>query len=76
MSTRTVNEAFEKFLGDLTPTQSQRDAAAEHRASVKEALDSYLSVSSFFESGSFSHGTGIRHRSDVDAFVSIGNKAR
>ena len=32
-----------------------------------------MTVNSFFETGSFSHGTGIRGRSDIDAFVSIGN---
>lgn len=69
---RTVNEGFEEFLHRLVPTQAQREAGASHRASVKSALASRLKVNSFFESGSFSHGTGVRNKSDVDVFVSLG----
>jgi hypothetical protein len=70
---RTVDEAFTIFLDRLTPTNSQRTAGASHRASVRAAVDAHLSVNSFFETGSFSHGTGVRNRSDIDALVSIGN---
>lgn len=73
MATRTVNEAFETFVSRLTPTQAQRDAGAGHRASVKSALEAKLKVLNFYESGSFSHGTGVRNHSDIDAFVSLGN---
>ncbi len=69
---KTVHEGFTTFLTRITPTQSERDAAARHRAGVKGALEARLTVSRFFETGSFSHGTGIRHHSDVDALVSIG----
>jgi len=69
---RTVNEAFDVFLTRLVPTNAQRAAGAKHRASVKSALESRLTVNNFFESGSFSHGTGVRSRSDIDAFVSLG----
>lgn len=70
---KTVNEGFEEFLSRLTPTQAERDAGVGHRASVKAALESHLSVLNFFETGSFSHGTGVRGRSDIDSLVSIGN---
>jgi hypothetical protein len=70
---RSVNEGFDEFLRRLVPTQAQRDASAAHRASVKSALEAQLSVSSFFETGSFLHGTGVRNYSDVDALVSISN---
>jgi len=70
---RSVNEGFEEFLGRLTPTEAQRAAGAQHRASVKAALEAKLSVRNFFETGSFSHGTGVRGYSDVDALVSIGD---
>ncbi len=69
---RTVAEGFSVFLSSLTPTTSHREAAASHRASVKSALEAHFKVNNFFESGSFSNGTGIRYYSDVDAFVSIG----
>jgi hypothetical protein len=67
-----VNEAFEVFLDRLTPTEAQRGAGAGHRVSVKAALEAKLSVRNFFETGSFSHGTGVRGHSDIDALVSLG----
>lgn len=70
--TRTVNEAFEVFLGRLIPTEAQREAGSGHRASVKAALEAKLSVKNFYETGSFSHGTGVRGYSDIDALVSLG----
>lgn len=73
MATRTVNEAFELFLDRLSPTAAQRTAGASHRASVKAALEAKLTVKNFFETGSFSHGTGVRGHSDTDVLVSIGN---
>lgn len=66
---RTVNQGFEEYLNRLTPTQTQRNAGASHRASVKAALEASLPVNRFFESGSFSHGTGVRHHSDIHVFV-------
>lgn len=70
---RTVDEAFDVFLGRLTPTQAQRDLGASHRATVKAALEAKLTVKNFFETGSFSHGTGVRGYSDIDALVSLGD---
>src|ERR1700722_1094124 len=70
---RTVNEGFEEFLRRLVPTKAQRDAGSSHRATVKAALEANLSVKNFFETGSFSHGTGVRGNSDIDALVSIAN---
>ena len=71
--TLTVNQAFDKFLTGLVPTPAQRDAGVSHRATVKAALEAKLTVHAFFETGSFSHGTGVRGHSDVDALVSVGN---
>ena len=73
MGTRTVNQAFEDFLARLIPTDAQREAGIGHRATVKAALEAKLKVNTFFETGSFSHGTGVRGYSDIDALVSIGN---
>ncbi len=69
---RTVNEGFEEFLTRLTPTEPQRAASAKHRESVKSALEAKLTVNRFFETGSFTHGTGVRGYSDVDVFASLG----
>lgn len=68
---RTVNEGFEKFLKRLVPTKAQRASGAGHRASVKAALEAKLTVGTFYETGSFSHGTGVRGHSDIDGLISI-----
>jgi hypothetical protein len=68
---RTVQQGFDVFLERLTPLQSQRDAAAKHRASVEKSIKSALTVYMFRETGSFRHGTGVRHHADVDLLVSL-----
>lgn len=68
----SVDQGFEEFLNRLVPTDAQRTAGQKHRSTVKSALESKLDVLNFFETGSFSHGTGIRYRSDIDALVSLG----
>lgn len=69
---RSVNQGFEEFLSRLKPTAAQREAGAKHRASVEGALTAKLKVSRFRETGSFTHGTGIRGHSDTDLLVSLG----
>jgi hypothetical protein len=71
LKVRSVDEGFQEFLSRLVPTDAQRAAGQKHRATVKSALESKLSVVSFFQTGSFSHGTGIRYRSDIDALVCL-----
>ncbi len=71
MASRTVNAAFDTFVDRLTPTKAQREAGASHRSSVKAALESKLTINGYFETGSFSHGTGVRGYSDIDVLVSI-----
>jgi predicted nucleotidyltransferase len=67
----SVDQGFETFLSRLQPTQAQRDAGAKHRASVSAALKAKLSVSTFYEIGSFSHGTGVRNYSDIDVLLAL-----
>lgn len=70
---RTVDQGFDALLERVTPTAAQRTAGASHRQSVKAALESALTVRNFFETGSFSNGTGVRNFSDIDALVSLGD---
>jgi hypothetical protein len=70
---RSVNDGFVEFLRRLSPTDAQRTAGASHRTSVKAALEAELKVNNFYETGSFSHGTGVSGYSDIDALVSIGD---
>jgi hypothetical protein len=67
---RTVRQAFDVLLSRQTPTQSERDAAAGHRASVEAALTP-LDIFGLWETGSFRHGTAVRGHSDVDVLVNL-----
>ncbi|MGY1838441.1 MULTISPECIES: nucleotidyltransferase domain-containing protein [unclassified Modestobacter] len=69
---RSVYEGFDTFLGWLTPLDSHRTAATRHRGSVEGSLRRAMEVLSFRQTGSFWHGTGVRHHCDVDLMVSIG----
>jgi len=73
---RTVNEGFEEFLSRLVPTQAQRDAGVSHRASVRAALEARLRVNNFYETGSFSNGTGVRSYSDIDDSLVLATRSR
>jgi hypothetical protein len=67
----TVEEGFRTFLSRLTPTSGQVAAAAKHRETVESALAAQMTVRRFFQTGSFSNGTGVRSFSDVDYFASL-----
>lgn len=69
----TVSQGFTVFLERLTPLESHRQAATKHRGTVETALKKSLTVNSIRETGSFSHGTGVRNYSDVDVLVSLGH---
>src|SRR5688500_12223852 len=66
----TVSSGFDVYLTRLKPTSSEVSSASRHRESVEAALQD-LSLSRFFQTGSFSHGTGIRYHSDVDYLASF-----
>jgi hypothetical protein len=70
---RTVNDAFDVFVGWLTPTGGETQAAASHRASIESCLRSNFGITGFFRSGSFGHGTSVSGHSDVDYFAVIPN---
>jgi hypothetical protein len=72
--TRTVGQAFDVFLERLTPIQNERDNAAQHRTSVEAAINAALTTRGFRQTGSFHHGTGVRHHCDVDVLVSIADQ--
>ncbi len=72
MALLSVSQGFDDFFGRLTPLQSERDAHTKHRASVEGCLEqAAFGVHLFRQTGSFWHGTGIRHHCDVDLLVSI-----
>lgn len=68
---KTADEAFKIFLSWITPSLSDREKAASHRASIESKLNDYFGIYRMFQSGSFTHGTGVKGLSDVDYFVSL-----
>ncbi|SUA80435.1 Uncharacterised protein [Nocardia otitidiscaviarum] len=70
---RTVAQGFDEFLSRLTPLSSQLSAAKAHRSRIETSLSNALSIFVMRETGSFHHGTGVRHHSDIDVLIGIGN---
>jgi len=68
---KSVSEAFDVYLGWLTPTASDRSKASSHRVSIESKLEDTFGLYRMYESGSWKHGTGVRGYSDVDYFVSL-----
>jgi hypothetical protein len=66
---KTLDDGFETFLGWLVPLESEHHTAARHKSSVKSCLENNFDCYNFFETGSFGHGTGVRHYSDTDYFA-------
>jgi hypothetical protein len=66
---RTIDEAFNTFLGRLAPNTTETTAASSHRAGIEQCLKSTFSMTSFFRSGSFGYGTSVSNYSDVDYFA-------
>ncbi|NEA24729.1 nucleotidyltransferase [Actinomadura bangladeshensis] len=67
----SVSEGYETFLSRLIPLESQRKTAAKHRSSIESSLSNALDVFLFRETGSFTHGTGVRNYCDSDLLVSL-----
>ncbi|MGQ5575091.1 nucleotidyltransferase domain-containing protein [Streptomyces sp. ECR3.8] len=67
----TISEAFSKFLRAKTPQQWEREEISKYRSRIYDVLDAEYNVLSFYQSGSFSNGTGISTKSDVDYFAWI-----
>jgi hypothetical protein len=67
----TISEAFSEYLKKKTPKQWEREEVSQYRSRIYEVLDAEYNVLSFYQSGSFSNGTGISQRSDVDYFAWI-----
>lgn len=64
-------DGFNTFLGWVTPSAADRENAATHRASIQSKLNDTYGLYRMFQSGSFSHGTGVKGYSDVDYFASL-----
>jgi hypothetical protein len=68
---RTIGEGFRDFLGKLTPSGSESEAARSHRASIETRLKTDFGLRRFVRIGSFGNGTSISGYSDVDYLASL-----
>lgn len=68
---RTINEGFQDFHKKLTPSDFETEAAKQHRASIKQCIESNFGLQRFWRTGSFGNGTSISGHSDVDYMASI-----
>lgn len=66
---RTIEDAFRTLEGWLTPSVTETQSAASHRASIEQSLKSNFGMRAFFRSGSFGYGTSVSGYSDVDYFA-------
>lgn len=66
---KTPEEGFETLLGRLTPSTTESNAAASHRASIDASLRANHGMTGFFRSGSYGFGTSVSGYSDVDYFA-------
>lgn len=71
---RTIEEAFHIFIDRLQPLASEHKKVIKHKNSVSSCLANNFNRQSFFETGSFGLGTGIRHCADTDYFANIPSK--
>lgn len=71
---KTLDEGFSTFLSWLVPLESEHNKSVSHKSSVKSCLVNNFECYSFFETGSFGNGTGVRHYSDTDYFAACPSK--
>lgn len=67
----TVSDALKNLLNRIQPTGGEKAAAERHFETIKTRLETVFAAKKFPKAGSFSRGTFIRGRSDVDVFAQI-----
>ncbi|WUR95182.1 hypothetical protein OG757_23570 [Streptomyces sp. NBC_01262] len=72
----TISEAFSEYLKTKIPKSWEREEVTKFRTRINEILSAEYGLLGFFQSGSFSNGTGISLKSDVDymAWIPIARK--
>ncbi|MET8970001.1 nucleotidyltransferase domain-containing protein [Streptomyces hydrogenans] len=69
--TESISEAFSEYLKAKTPKEWERDEVTKYRKRIYDVLNDEYGLLGFSQSGSFSNGTGITQKSDVDYFARI-----
>ena len=66
-----VSDILKSLLSRIQPTGGETQAAEKHFGTIKTRLETVFAAKKFPKVGSFSRGTFIRGRSDVDVFAQI-----
>lgn len=66
---KTIEQCFDTLLNWIKPLTTEHNKAASHKESVRSCMINNFGCNLFFETGSFSNGTGVRHFSDTDYFA-------
>src|SRR5262245_26751968 len=66
-----IDESFKELLRRIQPLQSEMSAAEQHLSTIKTRLASVFELKKYFKAGSYSRGTFISGKSDVDVFAII-----
>jgi hypothetical protein len=64
------NDLLGQYVGTLVPSAYDRSIVRERKTEIERALrDAGIEVISSLEAGSFSHGTAIKDKADIDQMV-------
>jgi hypothetical protein len=64
-------EAIDRYLADRAPKDWEKAEVRRYRQRIHDIFNSEFRLMSFFQSGSFQHGTAITPHSDVDYMARI-----
>ncbi len=71
---KTASEGFRIFIDWQVPSVADREKAASHKVAIQAKLEQKYGLYRMFQSGSFSHATGVKNFSDVDYIASLQSK--
>src|SRR5689334_12247911 len=71
----SIADSFQELLGRIQPREAEVDAANSHLSSIEVRLRKAFDVKKFFTAGSFSRGSSITGKSDVDVFVVLSRES-
>jgi len=64
-------EGFDRYLAARAPTEAHKAEVRQYRERIREIIAAQYRLMSFYQSGSFQHGTAVMPYSDVDYIARI-----
>lgn len=69
MAYTTINSVLDAFASDLSPSETESEAAKRNKEAILAKLKVDFGTTELVRSGSFGHGTSVRGYSDIDYFA-------